>query len=73
MFTVSMLFLMKTLFIISVNNLLQKGERLCLSDCEDSMKNCIDMPIFHTLFVSERKQIAMIADANLRFASPLRD
>ena len=40
---------------------------------EDSMKNCIDMPIFHTLFVSERKQIAMMADANLRFASPLRD
>ena len=40
---------------------------------EDSMKNCIDMPIFHTLFVFAQKQIAMMADANLRFASPLRD
>ena len=44
------------------------------------MKNCFDMPIFLQckrsllwLFVSEREQIALMADANLIFASPLRD
>ncbi len=37
------------------------------------MKNKLDSLFFNRLFVSERKQIALMADANLIFASPLRD
>ncbi len=40
---------------------------------EDSVKNALICHFFTRLFVYERKQIAMMADANLRFASPLRD
>ena len=40
---------------------------------DDSVKNKLDSLFFTQLFVSERKQIALMADANLIFASPLRD
>ena len=39
---------------------------------ENNVKNHTDV-LISRLFVSERKQIAMMADANLIFASPLRD
>ena len=37
------------------------------------MKNNADAPFFTQLFVSERKQIALMADENLTFSSLLRN
>ena len=37
------------------------------------MKNKLDSLFFTRLFVSERKQIALMADEKLRFSSSLRD
>ena len=37
------------------------------------MKNKLDSLFFARLFVSEQKQIALMADENLRFSSPLRN
>ena len=37
------------------------------------MKNKLDSLFFARLFVSEQKQIALIADENLRFSSYLRN
>ena len=39
---------------------------------ESSVKNKLDSLFFARLFVSEQKQIALMADENLRFSSPLR-
>ncbi len=38
----------------------------------DSVKDHIDMLIFHTAICAGASQIALMADANLRFASPRR-
>ena len=40
---------------------------------ESSAKNKLDSLFFARLFVSEQKQIALIADENLRFSSYLRN
>ena len=40
---------------------------------ESSVKNKLDSLFFARLFVSEQKQIALIADENLRFSSYLRN
>ena len=43
---------------------------LCYGKKKISVKKSLDSDFFTRLFVSERKQIALMADANLRFASP---
>ena len=40
---------------------------------ESSAKNKLDSLFFTRLFVSEQKQIALIADENLRYSSHLRN